>query len=640
MLRVGSLVGLALTVLAAGLLSPDPRTGRAADPKPVTDKLNKAVEGVTLTGPDGKPVSLKDWHGKAATVVVFLSFDCPVSNSYAATLTEMHAAYAAKGVAVVGVVPGEDDRAAVAKRVAEFKLPFPVATDPKLAAADAFKATTTPEAFVLDHNAVLRYRGRVDNAWHARLKRNPRVTETDLKNAVEELLAGKDVTVPATVPVGCHVLAKDAKPDPNAAVTYHRDVLPILQKHCQSCHRPGEVGPFSLMTYKQAQNWSADMVHYTASREMPPWKPAAGVPFANARSLTLREIDTLAAWDKAGCPEGDPKDAPPPVKFPEGWQLGEPDLVLTVPEEMHVAAGGKDLFRCFVLPTNTTEDKYIVAYEVRPGNAAVVHHALNFFDTTGRARELEQKEKDRKKAADEPDRGPGYSVGMGIGFVPTGAGARPGVPPIGTFGGWAPGQLATKFPEGSGVLLPKGADVVLQVHYHRTGKAEADRTRIGVYFAKKPVEKPFVTLTVGGLSFFNSIPKGDPAYKAKGSAWLTADATVHSVLPHMHLVGRQIKVTMTAPGQDPVVLVDIKDWDYNWQETYWFKDPIRAKAGTRFDVEAVYDNSEKNPHNPFHPPRNISFGEETTNEMLFGFLGATPAGGERPRFVRTDPNKK
>jgi hypothetical protein len=229
---------------------------------------------------------------------------------------------------------------------------------------------------------------------------------------------------------------------------------------------------------------------------------------------------------------------------------------------------------------------------------------------------------------------------MGVGFIPTEKDIKPGIPPIGVFGGWAPGQLATRYPENAGVWLPKEADVVLQLHYHRTGKAEKDRTRIGIYFAKTPVAKPWVTLTVGGMSIFSSIPKDDPAHKVQGSAWLTADATIHSVLPHMHLIGKSVKVTMTPPGGDAVTLVDIKDWDYNWQETYWFKEPIKAKAGTRFDVIGIYDNSDKNPNNPFRPPQVIRFGEETTNEMLFGFLGATPDTKERPRFVRQDPNKK
>lgn len=614
----------------------------AADPTPATDRLNKKIDNFTLTAADGKAAALHDLTDRKAVVVVFLSFDCPVSNHYATTLAELHAAHADQGVAFAGVVPGDEPAAAVVKKAAEFKLPFPVYADPKLAAADALKATTTPEAFLLDHNFVLRYRGRIDNAFVARLKKNPRVTDHDLRDALGSLLAGKPVATPATKAVGCPIASKGVTPAANASVTYYRDVLPILQQNCQSCHRPGEVGPFALMTYKQAANWAADMTQFTHDRRMPPWKPTAGAEFRNARSLTEKEIATFAAWEKAGCPEGDPKDAPPPKKFPEGWQLGVPDLVLTPEEDMHVGAGGKDLFRCFVLPTGLTEDAYLVGYETKPGNSAVVHHTLNFFDTTGRARKMEEQEKARAKDPNAPDRGPGYSVSMGIGFTPTAADLKPGVPPIGFLGGWAPGQLGTMLPDGMGQLLPKGAVIVLQVHYHRTGKPETDRPKLALYLAKKPVTKPFTTLTFGEASsplpiLTTTIPANKPDHVITRTAYLTADADLHSVMPHMHLVGRSIKVTMTPPGGRPVVLVDVKDWDYNWQETYWFKDPLRVKAGTKFEVEGVFDNSAKNPHNPFHPPQQVSFGEETTNEMLLAFMGATPAGPDRPRLSRLPP---
>ncbi len=392
------------------------------------------------------------------------------------------------------------------------------------------------------------------------------------------------------------------------------------------------------MPYKQAVNWSADIVHYTQSKEMPPWKPTGGVEFANSRALNIRELDTLAAWEKAGCPEGDSKDAPPARKFPEGWQLGEPDLVLTVPEDFHVGAAGKDLFRCFVMPTGLKEDRYVVAYEVRPGNASVVHHTLNYFDTTGKAKKLELAERERAKDKNEADRGPGYTVAMGIGFIPLPSDApRPGVPAVGGLGGWAPGQFGVKYPTGSGTLLPQGSDFVMQVHFHRTGKAEKDRTKIGLYFAKKPVEKPWNTLVVTGMSPLSMIPANKADHLQKGGGYLSGDATVHSVLPHMHLLGKSVKITMTPPGGDPVVLVDIKHWDYNWQESYWLAKPIAAKAGTRFEIEAIFDNSAKNPHNPNTPPKLVTFGEQTTNEMLFGFVGVVPAGKERVRLLPEMP---
>jgi peroxiredoxin len=385
--------GLLAATLLGGLLagltlgersSAEEKAKGAPAEKLNVDKLNKKIEDFSLPGPGGKAVAL---HGllkdKKALVVVFLSFECPVSTSYSPVLAGLAKDYSAKGVAFLGVNSSEDSSAAeIARQATEFKLPFPVLKDDKLKAADHFKARVVPEAFVLDHNSVLRYRGRIDNAYAARLKRNPRTTSHDLKKALDEVLAGKDVGTPATRAVGCFI-PRGESAKASTKVTYYRDVLPILQQNCQQCHRPGEVGPFSLMTYKQAVNWASDIKDYTQDRRMPPWKPVAGVPFHNDRRLTKAQIDTLAKWADGGTPEGDRKDAPPAPKFTEGWQLGKPDLVLEVAEEFTLGPSGKDTFRCFVLPTGLTEDKFVTAVEVRPGNSRVVHHSLNFYDLSG-----------------------------------------------------------------------------------------------------------------------------------------------------------------------------------------------------------------------------------------------------------------
>ena len=215
-----------------------------------------------------------------------------------------------------------------------------------------------------------------------------------------------------TKAVGCPI-ARNREVKKTGKVTYYRDVLPILQNSCQTCHRQGEVGPFELTTYKQAVNWAGDIKDYTQSRKMPPWKPTAGPAFHNERKLSDKDIATLAAWVKDGTPQGDPKDAPKPRQFTDGWQLGKPDLVLTVPEEFTVGASGPDAFRVFVLPTNLTEDKYVTAVEVKPGNPRIVHHTLNFFDHTGEARKLEQREKDRIKGPDETGPRSGLCVAHG-----------------------------------------------------------------------------------------------------------------------------------------------------------------------------------------------------------------------------------
>ncbi len=600
----------------------------AADAPP--GAVGSTVRPFTVRQPDGGTVTLPEQFKDAkAVVVVFVAFDCPVAKSYVAPLGDLAKAYAGKGVEVVAVCPDEG-AAEVKKQAAEFKVGFRVYADPDLKAVRELGAKHVPEAFVLDAKGVIRYRGRIDDRWLSPAKSNPRTPVPDLTNALDEVLAGKPVTVAKTVAVGCPIgpVAK-GKPVPpaGATVTFYKDVLPVLQNRCQECHRPGEVGPFSLLTYKQAVRWSDLMKEYTASRAMPPWKPAGGPAYRNERTMPKAEIELLAAWVDAGCPEGDPKQGPPEKVFAGAaeWQFGKPDLVIEMPDEFHLGPTGPDHFRAVVMPSGLTEDKMIVAYEVKPGNPRIVHHTINYFDTTGTARQLEQAEADRKKEANEPDRGPGYTSAMGIGFTPSRLDA------VGGIGGWTPGLRGFRLPTGTGYSLPKGSDVVVQMHYHRTGKPEKDRTRIGLYFAKDAAAlKPLNALVVPGLvsptdAFkpFETIPAGKSEFEVRGRVVVEQDCTVYSVLPHMHMLGKKIKVTMTPAGGKERLLVDIPEWDYNWQESYFFKEPIAVKAGTTFEVSAVFDNGAANPNNPSSPPRDVKRGQQTTDEMLFGFIRAT-----------------
>jgi peroxiredoxin len=607
-----------------------------ADTDDSSDKLGTKVEPA-LVDPAGKPVAFSALAGEKATVVVFLSFDCPNSNGYTPTLLDLHKEFGGRGVKLVGISETDLTADELKAKVKEYALPFPVFADAKQAVADAFKAKITPEAVVLDHNLVLRYRGRIDNLFTDRLKRAPKVTDHDLHNALEDLLAGKPVRTPVTKAVGCPIGGRDAVVKAPTKVTFHKDVAPILQKNCQNCHRPGEVGPFSLMTYKQAVTWAEDVKEYTANRTMPPWKPTeAAFAFHNERKLSDAEIKTLASWVDGGTPEGDPKDAPPPARFADGWALGTPDLVLTPDEDFQIGPSGPDNFRCYVLPTNLPEDRYIIGYEVKPGNPRIVHHTLNYWDLSGKARELEAAAR-KKASADDRDRGPGYSASMGVGFFPQKS-PRDDVPSLGNFGGWAPGSVYRFLPQGTGYLLPKGADVVLQVHYHRDGKPEKDRTKIGIYLAKKPVEHPYQTLVLGPRNpLFLNIPAGKEDHRIEGVAYVQADCTMYSAMPHMHLIGKSVQVSMTPPGGTKTTLVGIDAWDYNWQETYWFKEPLKLKAGTKLEIEAIFDNSSRNPNNPRNPPGLVLFGEQTTNEMLFGFFGVTTEDNRRVRLGANPP---
>ncbi|WP_435018775.1 ascorbate-dependent monooxygenase [Tundrisphaera sp. TA3] len=383
-------------------------------------------------------------------------------------------------------------------------------------------------------------------------------------------------------------------PDAGAAApTYAREVAPILWKNCAGCHRPGEVGPFSLLTYPDAAKRADFLKQITAERAMPPWKPEPGFgEFHDVRRLTDGEIATIAAWADAGAPEGNPADLPTPPTFPDGWQLGTPDLVLEMSEPFEVPAGGRDVQRCFVIPIPTDSDRTVAAVEFRPGNARVVHHAIFYLDSNGAAR--------RK---DEAEPGPGYKAFGGPGIIPTGG-----------LGGWAPGAMVRRLPEGTGKYLRKGSDLVLQVHYHPDGKPELDRSTVGIYFTREPART-----IVGGLAVRSrgiNIPAGAKEHKVHAESQpLPVPVSVIGLFPHMHNLGREMKVVAEVPGADPIPLIWIKDWDFNWQGQYQYVEPVRLPRGTVIKLDAVYDNSEGNPKNPSSPPIAVHWGEQTTDEM-------------------------
>jgi len=365
--------------------------------------------------------------------------------------------------------------------------------------------------------------------------------------------------------------------------------------------------------------------------------PSEGPGFRDERKLNAKDIATLAAWAEAGAPEGDVKDSAPSKKFESGWARGEPDLILTPKEAFQLGATGKDLFRCFVMPIDVKDHQWVIGYDVKPGSPRVVHHTLHFYDGSGSGRKLEEAAL-KKLDKDAPDRGPGYNVAMGVGFSPPPYKFGE-LPKFGGVGGWAPGQMPQFLPEGAGIFLPKDSDFILQVHYHRDGKAAEDRTQVGLYFAKKPIEQPWQTVIIDGLPKGESIPPGEKRYRSAGAVYLTTDVMLHNVMPHMHLLGKSIRVTLTPVEGKKQTLIAIDKWDYRWQDTYWFKEPILAKAGSKIEVEGIFDNSADNPNNPHDPPKAVTRGEETTNEMLFAFLGATST--KKPwqmiGFQRTPP---
>ena len=384
-----------------------------------------------------------------------------------------------------------------------------------------------------------------------------------------------------------------------AAPTFNRDVAPILYKNCSSCHRPGEVAPFALLTYDDAAKRARQIAAVTQARFMPPWKAEPGYGhFLNERRLTDQQIATLRDWASNGAPEGDASQKPAPPKFSNGWQIGQPDQIVAMTQPYSLPAEGPDVFRCFVIPLKATQDEYVSQVEFRPGNRRVVHHAILFLDKTGQAHT-------REKVPGE-----GYSCVGG-----------PGLAISGGLGGWAPGATPVEYREGVSQIIPKGAELVMQIHYHLSGKPEQDDSQVGIKFSKNPPVKGLALITVGNASI--DIPAGEGHYVVKASATVPMDAEVLSVFPHAHYLCKDMKVDATLPDGTVVPLIWIKDWDFNWQGAYRYADPIKLPKGTEISMTYTYDNSAANPRNPSNPPAEVKFGEQTTNEMAFTFVQLT-----------------
>jgi mono/diheme cytochrome c family protein len=393
--------------------------------------------------------------------------------------------------------------------------------------------------------------------------------------------------------------------DAPAGVTFYKDVTPLLYSNCSTCHRDGEAAPFPLLTFGDARKHAKQLVEVTSQRIMPPWKPEPGHgQFLGERRLSDDQINVLKRWVDAGCTEGNPAEAPPAPKFTTGWSLGEPDLVVKMPDVFTVPAEGRDIYRCFVIPVQIPEGKYIRAAEYRPGNRRVVHHAVLTTMSTASA---------RKRLANEKDGiGPGFSSGL----------AAPGEKLAGPLGIWVPGWAPLPLPNGYAMDWQKGTELVLQLHLHPIGKAESEQSSVGFYFTdEKPKGK---VLPVVLLQKNVDIPAGAKDHRLTKSITLPRAADVVGVFPHMHLLGRTVRTTATLPDGTTHPLLSINDWQFNWQGYYLYAKPVRLPAGTKIEAEWTFDNTAENPAQPSNPPKRVRFGEQTTDEMGAIILDVIP----------------
>ena len=372
-------------------------------------------------------------------------------------------------------------------------------------------------------------------------------------------------------------------------MTFNRDVAPIIFKRCAPCHRPDQAAPFSLLNYTDVKKRTTQIAEVTAKRIMPPWPPEPDYGrFQAERRLSEDELRTLQRWIAEGAIEGNASDLPAAPKWPDGWYLGTPDLVATMPRPFTLPAEGRDVYRNFVVHVPTTERRYVRAMELRPGNSRIVHHGFIFIDETGQARRLD---------GQEAQPGPPHGTRM----------------PEGQFLSYQPGRLPVLAPDGLAWTLEKGCYLVLQLHLKPTGKPEVLQASVGFYFTDRAPTNPPIKLGLTSLTI--DIPAGESNYVVRDSFVLPVDAEVIAVLPHAHYLARELKGFASLPNGATTPLILIRNWDFNWQGDYRYAEPVPLPKGSSVTMQYTYDNSTNNLRNPNHPPKEVTYGEQSSDEM-------------------------
>jgi peroxiredoxin len=562
-----------------------------------TTSAPKRIVTFTLADLSGKSWSLAEHTDKKAIVVVFIGTECPLNNAYVPRLAELYKECADRGVAFVAINSNcHDSPVTVATHARENGIPFPVLRDTTGTVADSLGARRTPEAFLLDHDCRIVYQGRIDDQYGIGFKR-VKPTRRDLAVAIEEVLAGKPVTVAKTTPPGCLIDRLD-KPAVTGPVTYTKQVSRILQKNCQSCHRPGQVAPMPLQNYEETVSWSDTIREVVNERRMPPWHadPKFG-SFANDRSLSAEDRSTLLAWIEGGCPKGDEKELPADKEFPEGWMIGKPDAVYSMQQTFTIPAksGERGIeYQYFQVSTNFATDTWVQAAEAKPGNRALVHHIIVFI---------------------RPPKGREYNDRddqVGNGFLT----------------GYAPGDMPTILEPGSAKRIPRGSDLVFQMHYTPNGLEGEDRSSVGLIFAKAPPRREVRTRGIEDHTL--TIPKGAKNHEVKASTSFRREVEVLSFMPHMHLRGKDFEYRAIYPNGHADVLLRVPQYDFNWQSSYRLKKPLKLPAGARIECTAHYDNSADNPNNP-DPSQPVYWGDQTWEEMMIGFIDYSYTGSRSTR---------
>ncbi len=567
----------------------------AQEPATVTAPvaIGSAIDDLSFTDIRAQRRHLSDLGKSAALVLFFVTKDCPMVGRVLPKVGRLAADFAARGVQFVAVNVGRSDTARdLGTQAITFAQPYPFVRDADFSVLRALGIDRTTTAVVLDGERHLRYRGRVDDqVRYSHVK--DAASRDDLKLAIEAVLEGRAVEVAETTVEGCKV-GVPSTPAPSNRYTFHKDVEPLLQRNCQACHRSGGAAPFTLLTYDDVAD-HADMIGEVVARQlMPPWHASdAHGDFRNRRALSADERALLDDWLRSGLAKGDPADAPTPLTFAAGpWHIGEPDLTLEMPGAVRLPAEGIVAYKYLIFPHVFTADTWVEAVEILPRNRRVLHHAnVAYFELTK-----------------------GFSHD---GFIT----------------GFVPGGDAFELDPGTALRIPKGSVLGVQAHYVTTGQKETDKVRIGLRFPKQPITRRAEVLVVTNTRF--AIPPGASAHRVVGKRRVAADSTVIGMFAHMHLRGRDMTFVARRPGVEPDTLLMIPNYDFEWQASYRAHDgAVQLPAGTDVEVFAHFDNSTLNPFNP-DPTATVRFGQQTFEEMMYGFVFMTRDGEKLD--LRVDP---
>ena len=592
--------------------------------KELKSSVGEKIEDFTLKDFYGKTHSLSDYADKKVVIVYFTGTECPLAKLYAPRMERISHELADQGVALIAINSNRQDSITeIAAYAQKHGVTYPILKDAGNKVADLFSAERTPQVFVLDADRTVRYHGRIDGSYTFGFGVGfsaPQEKRRDMVEAVKDLLAGKEVRVPVTEPKGCIIgRVRDANEDSH--VTYANQISRLFNDRCVKCHRDGQIAPFAMSNYEEVAGWGEMIAEVVREQRMPPWhaNPKHG-SFANEDTLTAGEKQLIDTWVDNGCPEGDPADLPEPPSFPEGYLLPrEPDQVIYIADEpVDVMAEGVESYRYYTVDPGFTEDKWVKMAECLPGNPAVVHHIIVFIvppektATQRRAGDLARRaRRERAEAAARKNDGP---------VARRSRGRREGDRDIGGFGflsGFAPGTRPMVLEPGYAKKIPAGSRLTFQMHYTPIGSPQKDLSGVALVFMDKD-EVTHLLSTSNAINHDFVIPAGADNHEIVAEKTFQRDTLLLSLFPHMHVRGKSFRYEVTYPDGSHEILLDMPQYDFNWQTSYILAEPKLLPKGTELVCTAFFDNSEDNLHNP-NPDEDVRWGDQTWEEMMIGW---------------------